>query len=289
MTYQATDESAQDAQPVYKFLFATQTAEYMYTTAGYFISDSTGTWEPAPIRASSVTQNNELAKNGVKITLPRTNAVAQLFLGKVPEDTTSVTIYRGFQETDLDEFQVFWKGRVASAEASQDAVTLECEDIFTSMRRPGNRARYQKGCRHALYSPQCGVSDHEYAVDATITAQSGFTITVDFTLDSVGSGDSNSLVSEDDYFLGGVVELGDGSRRAVVGQTQTGSGAILTLISQFTTIEIDSVSAFATLYPGCRHNTSDCKNKFNNLENYGGFPWLPSKNPFANSVNGSIV
>lgn len=283
MSYTVFEESVQDGQPVYKFLFAQGLEQYRYTTAAYFISDSTGTWEPAPINASSVEQTGELAKNGVKITLPRTNAVAQLFLGKVPEDTTSLTIYRGHDPSDLDEFQVCWKGRVAAAEASGDAVTLECEDIFTSMRRPGNRARYQKGCRHALYSPQCGVNDYDYAVSVEIVAQDGFTITVEGIADSAG--DSTSDVQGGDYFIGGVVELTDGSRRAIIGQ----SGTVLTLISQFDTIDIDSVGASAILYPGCKHNTSDCKNKFDNLNNYGGFPYIPGKNPFANSVNGSIV
>jgi len=296
VSYSTFEESVQDGQPIYKFLFVKGTDEYRYTSASYFISDSSGTFEPAPIQASNVTQTGELAKNGVKITLPRSNAVAKLFLGKVPEETTSLTIYRGHDATDLSDFQTYWKGRGAAAEASDDAVTLECEDIFTSMRRPGNRARYQKGCRHALYSPQCGVIADDYAVPVMIIGQDGFTIEVDdlFMPDSVGSNapldsnDSNYVAPDSfpgDYFLGGVVELADGARRAIVGQ----SGTTLILISQFSNLDADSVGVPATLYPGCKHNTSDCKNKFNNLNNYGGFPWLPGKNPFANSVNGSIV
>jgi len=283
VSYSTFEGSVQDGQPIYKFLFVKGADEYRYTSASYFISDSTGTFEPAPIQASNVTQTGEMAKNGVKITLPRSNAVAKLFLGKVPEETTSLTIYRGHDATDLSDFQTYWKGRVAAAEASGDSVTLECEDIFTSMRRPGNRARYQKGCRHALYSPQCGVNDYDYAVSVEIVAQDGFTIDVSGISDSAG--DSTADQFDSDYFIGGVVELTDGARRAIIGQ----SGTTLTLISQFDTIDVDSVGVEATLYPGCKHNTSDCKNKFNNLNNYGGFPWLPGKNPFANSVNGSIV
>jgi len=44
-----------------------------------------------------------------------------------------------------------------------------------------------------------------------------------------------------------------------------------------------------TLYPGCSHTIADCRDKFNNLVNFGGFPWIPSKNPFNNSVTGSIT
>ena len=36
---------------------------------------------------------------------------------------------------------------------------------------------------------------------------------------------------------------------------------------------------FITLSRGCSKTVSDCKNKFNNISNYGGFPYIPAKNP----------
>lgn len=284
MTYSTLEASTQDGKPVYKFLFVQGTEEFRYTSAAYFIGDSTGTWTPAPIRASNVSQTNQIAKNGIKLTLPRTNEVAQLFIGKVPESITSLTIYR-VHDGDIDD-QVWWKGRVAAAQASGDALTLECEDIFTSMRRPGLRARYQKGCRHALYSPACGVQLYDYAQQVEIVAQSGFSLTVTGLADSTGdSTDSTSLAFADGYYAGGIIELDDGAMRYILRQ----EGNSLTLLSQFDTIDVDSVGVIATIYPGCLHTVSDCKNKFNNLLNYGGFPYIPAKNPFQNSVTGSIA
>ena len=54
-------------------------------------------------------------------------------------------------------------------------------------------------------------------------------------------------------------------------------------------IEGSDGQAAVTLYPGCDHTLNDCINKFDNRDNYGGFQWIPSKNPFANNVSGSIV
>lgn len=275
MSYDILDQSSQDGNPVYKFLFINNSVEYRFTSASYFISDSNGTWTPAPIQASSVQQTNEIAKNGVKITLPRTNTVAQLFLGKTPEEATSLTIYREHTE---DDQRVYWRGRVASSETSGDSVTLSCEDIFTSMNRTGNRARYQKGCRHALYSQQCGVVDSSYETAVTLTASSGFSVTVS------GAKDSNGDIVEAGYFVGGVIELADGSRRYILEQ----SGETLTLLSPFNDLTIGG-GLSAVMYPGCKHSVSDCLNKFDNLNNYGGFPYIPGKNPFASSVNGSIA
>jgi len=288
VTYETLEASTQDGAPVYKFLFAEGVNEYRYTTAAYFISDSTGTWEPVAIRASSVTQTNELAKNGIKITMPRTNSVAGLFLGRVPERTMSVTIFRT-HDGDIED-RVWWRGRVSGVDVSGDQVTLDCEDIYTSMRRPGLRARYQKGCRHSLYSPQCGVNMYDYAQGVEILSESGFELTITGLSDSVGDsvGDSVSggtVQLPDGYYSGGIIELADGSLRYITSQT----GNTLTLLSPFDTIDVDSVGVSATIYPGCAHNISDCKDKFDNLLNYGGFPYIPGRNPFSGNVTGSIA
>ena len=285
MSYDVLEQSVQDGQPVYKFLFSNEAGEYRLTSASFFISDSNGTYTPAPIAASNVSQSNELSKNGVNITLPRDNEVSQLFLGKVPETPTSLTIYRSHDYDTVEDEFVYWKGRVTSASASGDEVTLQCEDIFTSMKRPGLRARYQKACRHALYSRACGVVKENYAVDATILSADGNVLT--YTIDSSVEIDSNNNnnVAADNFFAGGLVELADGTSRYIIAQTTD----TLELISQFEGLDIDSVGLSVTLYPGCSRGTQTCENKFDNLVNFGGFPYIPSKNPFANSVTGSIA
>jgi uncharacterized phage protein (TIGR02218 family) len=37
-----------------------------------------------------------------------------------------------------------------------------------------------------------------------------------------------------------------------------------------------------SLYPGCDHSMATCISKFNNLVNYGGFPYMTQKNPWSN-------
>ena len=294
MSYDILDQSVQDSQPAYRFLFAQGTTQWRYTTLPVFISDSAETWEPAPFRASNVTSTNELAKNGIKISMPRTIGVAQEFLGGVPEDIMTLTVFRdqGRGEADSDlETQVFWKGRVVAVDVGGDDVTLECEDTFTSMRRSGLRARYQKGCRHALYSTLCGVDKNAYGQSVTILSNTGRTITLDTVLDSTlfaDSGDSSSETIDtipEGYWVGGFVELSNGATRYIVEQSST----TLTLLSAFKSADMpDSDTVAASIYPGCNRTIRDCIKKFNNVQNFGGFPWIPSKNPFRNNVTGSI-
>jgi len=279
MSSPLAESSIQDGTPVYKFAFSSDGTDYRYTNASYEMTDSNGTYTPAPITFSQIITTSEMAKNGIQIELPRDNTLAQEFLGKVPESATTLTIYRSHEPTIPGD--LYWKGRVASVEATGDGVTLNCEDIFTSMQRPGLRARYQKGCRHALYSSSCGVTQASYAHSTTISAVSGFTVTVEPV--------TPSPVIDSDYFSGGIIELADGTKRYIVSQ----DGWVLTLLSPFNDLTIGSPLGSpltsCTLYPGCDHTTTDCKNRFDNLLNYGGFPYIPSKSPFQGNVTGSIV
>jgi uncharacterized phage protein (TIGR02218 family) len=287
VSYEVLEASVEDAAPIYRFLFVIGTDEYRYTTASYIVGDSNGTWEPLALTASSVTQTNELGKNGLRLTVPRDSLIAQRFLGSTPDIATSLTIFRNHQPTDsnFDEF-VYWKGRVASVEISGDQVTLNCEDIFTSMRRPGLRARYQRLCRHALYSQGCGVDQDNYAVPATIVAVDGNRLTYSLETSSNIEIDSNNNndVSADNFFSGGIIDIGGVKRQILLQGTDT-----LELLSPFDDLDIDSVGREATLYPGCNRTTTVCLNRFDNLNNFGGFPYLPDRNPFANSVTGSIA
>lgn len=281
--YSTLDESVQSAEPVYKFLFVVGETEYAYTNAPYIIGDSVRTWTPAAIGATSVKQTDDMSRNEVKITLPRTNALAQLFLGQSPELATSVTIYRGMKDLaeDNSDDQVYWKGRVVSAVYESHGVELVCENIFTSMSRPGLRARYQRSCRHSLYSTACGVSKNDFAYEVFIESLSGITAQL---AASDSTGDSAGIPN----MAGGMVETAEGYYRYIIAHVNN----TLTLMQPFPAEVLESADSngiFVTLYPGCNHSPSDCKSVFNNFENYGGFPYLPSKNPFGNNVTGSIA
>ena len=64
----------------------------------------------------------------------------------------------------------------------------------------------------------------------------------------------------------------------IEGQEQYGSG--LTLIYPAPLTPGETVS----LYPGCDHTLQTCHGRFNNAENFGGFPWIPRRNPFNESA-----
>jgi uncharacterized phage protein (TIGR02218 family) len=125
--------------------------------------------------------------------------------------------------------------------------------------------RFQAPCNHILYSSRCGVSPASHQETATVTAISGNVITVD------------ALSFADNDCAAGVI-IASGEQRMVV----SNAGTSVTFTYPFANLQIgDEV----IIRRGCDHAfDGDCKNKFNNGDNFGGFPLVPGKNPFTSSL-----
>ena len=223
-----------------------------------------------PIKRSATESNKELSKSSVDIIVDLSNPLAQRHLASPVDTVVTVTI---FQHTDSST-DVFWKGRLASTKANNKGVILTCESIFTSLRRPGLRGRYQKSCRHALYGASgCTVDPELHAVLSTLTDVNGVSVEV-----------AGLNAYPDGRFRGGMLRAPDGVVRFVVDH----AGNNLTLSRPFEQLQnLFNINGPGVVevkaYPGCQHNMADCNDIFDNLPNYGGFPWIPSKNPVGGS------
>jgi uncharacterized phage protein (TIGR02218 family) len=262
MTYAISEASAHDGQPVELYRFALGLDKWMFTSGQTEVVYQSENYEPAPIRRSGIEQGKEINRSGMDITLTRDNALAALFIASLPEGVVSVTLYRYHVTDTANEVIVLWKGRVGGARLSGSELVLKCEPIATSLKRPGLRARYQLLCRHALYSAGCGALKDSFRVDGNVMAVSGTTVQV-----------AAAGTRPDGYFVAGMLQTDEGARM-IVGH----SGVNLTLVAPMPSLAVgDSVR----LYAGCDHSTATCLNRFNNLANFGGFPYIPQKNPFA--------
>ena len=182
-----------------------------------------------------------------------------------------MTIFRG--HINDNDFIVYWKGRVSGSKAGGHSVSLNCESIFTSLRRPGLRARYQRTCRHALYSSNCGVNLETHGREMRLLHIASTNCNIP---------DASEFI--DGYFTGGMIKAPDNSLRLISNHT----GASITLSRPIISLETGFVNSGyggvrVILYPGCDRLKSTCIDKFNNVENHGGFPFIPIKNPFGGS------
>ena len=233
--------------------------EYHWTNSDIDVEYNGDTYIPEVVMRSEIAQTEEINRSDLRLTIAPDNELARIFYDYPPEYVITVTVFRKEEDADNSCFLTYWKGRVISTSSSDWECSVQCESVFTGLRRTGVRARYQRQCRHALYGRGCNVDKSSYATATTCSSVSDRTVTVSGSLEA-GS------------YLGGIAEC-NGISRFIVGQ----SGGVLTLWRPFPFIEVGDT---VTVYPGCDRSLNTCASKFNNAENHGGFPWLPTVNPF---------
>lgn len=262
MSYQGIESSIAQGRPLELYEFALGARRWRYASGAASVSHMSQTYEAAVIARSGIEQGEELNRAGLTIRVFRDHAIAALFISRPPDGVLSVTILRRHL-TDTDaEWITLWKGRVVGCKFSGSTAELACEPVATSLKRTGLRARYSLLCRHALYSEACGAEKDSVRVDGVIGSASGATALV-----------AAAASRPDGYFVAGLLQTGAGSRM-IVGH----AGQTLTLSAPLRGI---AAGMPVQLYPGCQKTAADCSGKFANIANFGGFPAIPTKNPFS--------
>lgn len=268
MTYDATENSAFDSEiaELYEFKFANSIWRYTSADEDQTYLGQVYTAEDNLTRGS-VDQTQEINKSNVKITLPYDNLVAKQFIIYPPEEVMSLIIYRTHRnDEDATEVAIIWHGRVTNAEWSDSTVELVCEAIFTSLRRPGLRRRYQAQCPHILYGSQCTLTASLFELDAIVSSINNNIINVSFTIPPI-----------DGYLIGGIFIYTDDQGLVHKRAIESNISNEVTISYPIGTLDINDA---IKINPGCRHNVEDCTDKFDNNINYGGFVYSPALNPF---------
>lgn len=276
-------------------------------------------FEPIAIKRTSSTQTTEPAKSNIEVEIPIDCDLASLLLGGPLDQVVILTVFtkressvsptniqrsvsiygvseftadrgtqinRSLNIRSVSEFsaamwnvsgpQVFvsWKGRLSSWKPSSGKIILNVESSFTSIRRPGLRPTFQRSCRHALYSTQCGVNYFDFDTQLNVTSINGAEVTL-----------SGASALGDGYLTGGYMEIVpiNGYNLFItnhVGNVVTLKRPSQELVDDFA---LNGPSTVVRVYPGCNFTRAQCAERFNNLLNYGGFDWIPTKNPMGGS------
>lgn len=264
MTYQAQETGAQTGAPVELYEFRHGPNFYRYTSADADVVHESKTFEARTLSRNAIEATQELARQALTISADRYLPILELFKFAPPSDVITVTVYRLHRGDG--EAIVIWMGRILNVSWSGLQAQIRCESVHTSIKRPGLRRMYQKQCPHVLYSDQCGVVAGSHVITRQVLGVSGLAV----TLADMGAFTSGQ-------FAGGYIEwqtqVGIFERRSIRDHT----GAVLTV--NFQTLNL-AVGASVDVYPGCDHTLATCASKFSNSLNYGGMPYIPTKNPF---------
>lgn len=213
---------------------------------------------PSLISRDRINIGDNILKNVVNISLPRTNSFARSLLVNLPTSPIIFTLYRNGGK--------FYQGKVISAEGSGLFIKIACISSYSKSTRPGITARVQISCRHVLYGLNCGAVKDSFSTISNISTVNSDG--VNFVL--------TSLAQADHFFLNGEMQIGSDRRRII---RQVGTAIKVNYPFKTTPATGDAV----TLFPGCDHTETTCFNKFNNILNYGGASKLPLKDPHSSS------
>ena len=270
MSYQAHESAEYTGQPVELYFFSHSATEWRYTSASHEVAppvsspmSTAGTYLPVSIKRNALAQSSEAGRSTLMLDVPRDLDLLAHFRGVPLPGSVSLTVARYQQRDDGYESVILWTGRVLGVSWSADSARLECEPASVSLARNGLRQLYARTCTHVLYDSLCKAT-------ATPVVNAVF----GFAGNTLALSPGSMLPGE---FAGGWVETPAGERKTMI-MANTDTNITLLTLSLFTEGEV------LHLYRGCDKTMATCEARFNNLLNYGGFPFIPNKNPFNAGV-----
>lgn len=266
MTYAARETSTYGAAPIelHRFQRGGTVQIWNYTSSVESVDFNGEAYDPVPINRTRLELSQDTIRNSITINLPTQSDFIQTFLTRAPSDIFNYSLFR-YHEGDSETINL-WSGRVINVSLKEEVADVLCESIITSLKRFLLKRLYQTTCPLTLYGNVCGANSADFLFETTVTGISGLTI----------SG-LNITDQPDGYYNGGYVEFSPGgitNRSPII----THVGNNLNIGSPLEGLVIGSA---IRVFPGCDHTTNTCTNKFNNILNYGGFPWIPEKNPMS--------
>lgn len=259
---------------LYTFYSDTFATPYTYTSADHDVSHNTYNYLAIPMRRTQPELSRESNSEVIDITLPRDNPLAKLWRSFVPPRTVWLKIeYLHISDSPTPEVKVFWQGKVRGVSWSVNEVNLNCHPIDTAFSRNGLRRKYGAQCQHQLYDPDtCKVPIDNFKYVATITGINGNVI----SSPQFGAFPDTNPIPEG-WFVAGFLEVPTTQEvRTIIKHGGSGNTEI-TILSG---IEGLTVGTVVNVYAGCNRNASTCRNKFNNIVNYGGVGLFLGDNPF---------
>ncbi|WP_027533808.1 phage BR0599 family protein [Bradyrhizobium sp. WSM3983] len=268
MAFDEYEDSRHDGEPInlYKFIFGDAPEDKLgYTDAETVRVFDSLSYKPVAVSRDNINSNGTLDKATLTLRMQGDIEMADLFRVYPPSYVIGLVIYQGHADDPSNEFLAIWSGRVLNCATADSQVTFTAEPTTTAMKRTVLRRNYQRGCGHALYGSQCKAP--KVLIDKTVTAiYTRNTITVTPWTENVQE------------FIGGTVEWTStkGRREIVTIRAGDNSGNIQ-LFGTPSELTVGDVIRFAR---GCDHTMGalGC-NLHANINNFGGQPWIPFKNP----------
>lgn len=170
-----------------------------------------------------------------------------------------IVIKRYFLDSQI--MKTIFMGYISGVGIKERVMTIRATDILSSPFKKVPILVYSACCNRMIYDTGCGLRKAEYRVTTTVTEMAGGKYLVSSIFDDYPDG----------WFDYGFVEY-DKWKRFI-------SKHVSTTLELQIPFPISINGKEVKVYPGCDQSAKTCKEKFNNLMNFLGFPYMPAKNP----------
>lgn len=266
MSFDSAERSVQDSNLADLYDLTLGATVYRYTSHDTDIVFGGFTYTAISIRRGTTGVTGQDSQYELIITMAGSAAFVLDQLAGLPPMSTSCVVRR----LQIDEGAAIkiWEGEcgpvaIIDDDEAEFRVACTLDDPIATM---VPSARCQRLCNHTLYDEMCGLLETDHDLAATVEDASGITVTVSAT--GVLAGKLTS---------GGKIRVG-AEERTIVKEV----GNVLTLLAPFPLATFNQlpIPVACTLIKGCKHTVTYCRDEFDNVDNFGGFPYLDWKNPF---------
>jgi len=259
-------EEATPRKPVelYHIWKLNEDVHYRYTSGDVAVVYNGNFYTIATVERDSVQYDTKLEGSSLTIRAARITTPVIEYLAINPLDLYWIEVLKLFRDQVPLEASVIFLGQIRAVRFQGVAAEVECAGFEVYLNRAIPRYRYSPSCNHVLYDSKCGLDKNLYKTVATLT---------DVSSDKLELTSANFATQTDDYFTYGYVEFGNAKRMVVyhISNVVKLNYYIPNLVAGNT----------INIYAGCDLSIEMCRNKFNNVVNFLGFPWIPVNNPAA--------
>ncbi len=277
MSFSDQETSVESGAPIELYTITGSDTFYYTSSAEPYVLNGV-TFEPVAMKRTVPTVSLKESSGNISIKFPFNNPFAARYLGGVPPSPDRVKIEQVHLGDATQEVNPLWSGSVSSVKFAGTEATVSLAGRMNALSAQIPSQTYSWMCDHNLYNNQCKVNEATFTFNFTIVSVSSDGVTV--TLSDAGQAQTE-ITSDVAFFNGGTFLTGvDGSQRMGVKFEATGNTNEYTLVLL---VPIDGLAAgqAITFTAGCDKSIDVCIFRFNNVENYGGFPYVPTLNPFT--------
>jgi len=253
------------------YTFYNNTETYYLTNNNTAVVVGDNTYDPIPIERTEVVYE-ESTKN-LELTMFADEAP---LIGRLWRTLTPSPVWVLVKTVVGESTYTIFLGQIISATFdSRLKVKATVVSIESIMQSKAPTVLYQPTCRWELYGTGCGKNRALY-ITSLIYGVDDLSIS-----DNVFTSAYYLLSREANYYTFGYVEITHGAfveRQMIVKNEVVGDNVVITMLNApYMSIVSGTVVDF---YAGCDLLITTCDTKFSNSAKFGGFPYVPYRNPF---------